>query len=67
VTVPKGSNSGMVLRMRGRGEKRADGTAGDAPATLRLVLPEGLDAELEAFAERWAAGRAFDPRAGMGG
>jgi DnaJ-class molecular chaperone len=67
VTVPKGSNSGTVLRLRGRGVKRADGAAGDAYATLRLVLPDGPDAELEAFAERWAAGRAFDPRAGMGG
>jgi DnaJ-class molecular chaperone len=67
VTVPKGSNSGTVLRLRGRGVKRADGTVGDAFATLHLVLPDGPDAELEAFAERWAAGRAFDPRAGMGG
>lgn len=67
VTVPRGSNSGTVLRLRGRGVKRADGTAGDAFATLRLVLPDQPDAELEAFAERWAAGRAFDPRARMGG
>jgi DnaJ-class molecular chaperone len=59
VTVPKGSNSGTVLRLRGRGVKRPDGT--------RLVLPDKPDPELEAFAARWAAGRAFDPRRGMGG
>jgi DnaJ-class molecular chaperone len=67
VTVPKGSNTGTVLRLRGRGAPRPDGTRGDAYATLRIVLPDAPDAELEAFAGRWEAGRAHDPRAGMGG
>jgi DnaJ-class molecular chaperone len=65
VTVPKGSNAGTVLRLRGRGVKRADGTSGDAYVTLRLVLPDKPDPELEEFAARWAAGKAHDPRAGM--
>ncbi|HEV7266885.1 MAG TPA: DnaJ C-terminal domain-containing protein [Falsiroseomonas sp.] len=65
VNVPKGSNSGTVLRLRGRGVPRADGTRGDAYVTLRIVLPDTPDAELEAFAERWQAGKAEDPRAGM--
>lgn len=67
VTVPKGSNTGTVLRLRGRGVQRPDGSRGDAYATLRVVLPDRPDAELEAFAERWEAGRAQDPRAGMEG
>ena len=67
VTVPKGSNTGTVLRLRGRGVPRADGSRGDAYATLKLVLPDRPDPELEAFAERWAAGKAHDPRAGMEG
>lgn len=65
VTVPKGSNTGTVLRLRGRGVGRRDGTRGDAFVTLRLVLPDAPDAALEAFAEGWAAGRAQKPRAGM--
>ncbi|MBR0672188.1 DnaJ domain-containing protein [Roseomonas soli] len=67
VTVPKGSNTGTVLRLKGRGVRRKDGTRGDAFVTLRLVLPDTPDAELEAFAERWAAGKAQNPRAGMEG
>lgn len=65
VTVPKGSNTGTVLRLKGRGVPRADGTRGDAYVTLRVVLPDQPDAELVAFAESWKAGRAQNPRAGM--
>jgi DnaJ-class molecular chaperone len=67
VTVPRGSNTGTVLRLRGRGVPRPDGSRGDAYATLRLVLPDQPDPELEEFAARWQAGRAHDPRAGMEG
>ena len=67
VTVPKGSNTGTVLRLKGRGVKRRDGSRGDAFVTLRLVLPDAPDAELEAFARGWAAGRAQKPREGMEG
>jgi len=65
VSVPKGANTGTVLRLRGRGVPRADGSRGDAYVTLRLVLPDTPDAELEAFAERWATGKAHNPRTGM--
>ncbi len=64
VNVPKGSNTGTVLRLRGRGVKRPDGSAGDAYVTLRLVLPDKPDPALEEFAARWEAGRAHDPRTG---
>lgn len=64
VTVPPGSNTGTVLRLRGRGVPRPDGTRGDAYAELRIFLPEKPDPELEAFARSWAAGRAHDPREG---
>lgn len=67
VTVPKGSNTGTVLRLRGRGVPRPDGTRGDAYATLRIMLPDRPDPELEAFAERWTAGKAYDPRTGKEG
>ncbi|GGC62693.1 molecular chaperone DnaJ [Siccirubricoccus deserti] len=67
MTVPKGSNSGTVLRLKGRGVLRPDGTRGDGYVTLRIVLPDQPDPELGAFAERWTAGKAHKPRAGMEG
>lgn len=67
VTVPKGSNTGTVLRLKGRGVPRPDGTRGDAYATLRIVLPDRPDPELEEFAARWTAGKAQNPRSGMEG
>lgn len=65
MTIPKGSNTGRTLRLRGRGVRRADGTSGDLYATLMLVLPDAVDPELEAFAESWTSGKAHDPRREM--
>jgi DnaJ-class molecular chaperone len=62
MTIPKGSNTGRTLRLRGRGVRRGDGSSGDLYARLKLVLPEASDPELEAFAANWAAGKAHDPR-----
>ena len=39
--------------------------AGDLYVTLRVVLPEGADAELEAFAQKWRSAKPYDPRKGM--
>ncbi len=65
VAVPRGSNTGTVLRLRGRGVRRPDGSQGDAYVTIRVVLPDSPDPELDAFVTRWAAGKAHDPRGGM--
>ena len=67
VTIPKGSNTGTVLRLRGRGVPRPGGSRGDAHVTLRVVLPDRPDPELEAFAARWEAGKRHNPRTGMEG
>jgi len=65
MTIPKGANTGTVLRLRGRGVVRPDGSRGDAYVTLMIVLPDRPDPELDAFAERWAAGQRHNPRTGM--
>jgi DnaJ-class molecular chaperone len=65
VNVPAGSTSGKVLRLRGKGFTRRDGTRGDQLATLQVDLPAD-DPELRAFAERWTGGKARNPRAGLG-
>jgi DnaJ-class molecular chaperone len=50
MTIPKGSNSGQMLRLKGKGIKDAkSGKTGDQYARLLIMLPEGGDAELEAF------------------
>ena len=65
MTVPKNSNTGTVLRLRGKGMLRPDGTRGDEYVTLRVVLPEAPDPELEAFVSRWGAGKEHNPRRAM--
>jgi DnaJ-class molecular chaperone len=62
MTVPKGANTGRVLRLKGKGVARKDGSRGDEYVTLKIVLPEPLDAEIEEFARRWQAGQSHDPR-----
>ncbi len=65
VTVPKGSTSGKVLRLGGKGFHRATGGRGDQLVTLMVDLPSG-DAELERLVESWTSDRARNPRAGLG-
>ena len=66
LTIPAGSNGGRVLRLRGKGLPAVDGKpAGDLYVTLRVVLPEGSDAELEAFAQKARSSKPYDPRKGM--
>ena len=63
LTVPKGSTSGKVLRLKGRGFTAKDGTRGDQLVQLAVDLP-AADAELERFASGWAGGG--NPRASLG-
>ena len=63
LTVPKGTTSGKVLRLKGRGFTRKDGKRGDLLVTLDIDLPAN-DSELQKFAEGWSGGG--NPRAGLG-
>jgi DnaJ-class molecular chaperone len=65
LTIPKGSNSGKVLRLRGRGFHRKDGTRGDQLVTLMVDLPVDDDALIE-FVEGWKDKDLRNPRGGMG-
>ena len=67
MTVPKGVNTGGVLRLKGKGIVRPDGSRGEQYVDLKVVLPEKIDPELEAFVTNWNAGKAQNPRAGMEG
>jgi DnaJ-class molecular chaperone len=63
LSIPKGSSSGKVLRLKGRGFTGKGGTRGDQLVSLEIEIPAS-DSELEAFAERWNGGG--NPRAGLG-
>jgi DnaJ-class molecular chaperone len=62
ITVPKNSSSGAVLRLKGRGVAREGKAPGDQYVKLKIVLPEGGDAELEAFVKGWRGGAQQSPR-----
>ncbi|QRM55217.1 J domain-containing protein [Sinorhizobium sp. BG8] len=67
VTIPANSNTGKTLRLKGKGLHRQGGGHGDAYVTLKIMLPAEPDQELAAFIQGWSAGKAEDPRKGMGG
>jgi DnaJ-class molecular chaperone len=64
-TIPKASNTGKILRLKGKGVPKRDGRRGDEYLTLQVVLPDLPDAELEAFVSRWPAGQVHNPRQKM--
>lgn len=64
MSVPKGSNTGTTLRLRGKGAPRRGGGSGDELVKLKIVLPKTPDPELEAFVSSWDMGKNFNPRQG---
>jgi DnaJ-class molecular chaperone len=63
LAVPKGSNSGSVLRLKGRGAvDTKTGKRGDLLARLIIVLPDAPDQALDAFAETWRKERPYTPK-----
>ena len=64
LTVPKGSNTGAVLRLKGKGVPRRGGH-GDELVKLKVMLPSEPNPELEAFLSNWAPGTSYDPRRDM--
>ncbi|HVY83845.1 MAG TPA: J domain-containing protein, partial [Caulobacterales bacterium] len=55
LTVPAGANTGMVLRLKGKGA-----AGGDQFVRLLVMLPEGGDEELKKFVKKWK-GRDYSP------
>lgn len=62
VSVPRGANSGALLRLKGRGFVNPKGQRGDLVARLIVTLPEIPDPALEKFAEQWRKERPYSPR-----
>ena len=64
LAIPPGSNSGRTLRVKGKGLP-GKGGPGDLYATVRIVLPEAGDIELEELMKKWRDGKPYDPRRDM--
>jgi len=64
LTVPKGSNTGSTLRLKGKGVPRRGGH-GDEFVKLKVMLPTEPNPELEAFLSNWTPGADYDPRRDM--
>jgi DnaJ-class molecular chaperone len=64
MTIPKGSDAGRQLRLRGKGIQRAR-NPGDQIVTLKVLIGRPGDPELAEFLEKWAPKNPFDPRQGM--
>src|SRR4051795_2319047 len=65
LSIPKNTSSGRVFRLKGKGLPKAGGT-GDLFVTIRIILPDGNDAELEALMEKWREGHPYNPRSDFG-
>jgi DnaJ-class molecular chaperone len=64
MTIPKGSNAGSTLRLRGKGiVDQRTGQRGDQYVHLKIVLPKASDAALDELLQRWRDEHPFDPRA----
>jgi DnaJ-class molecular chaperone len=59
--IPKRSNTGDMLRLRGKGVKKRAG-AGDELVKLKVMMPTEAEPELEAFLANWTPASHYDPR-----
>ena len=62
--IPKRSNTGDTLRLKGKGVK-ARGGAGDEFVRLKVVMPKAPDAALDSFLAGWTPPSSYDPRREM--
>lgn len=63
LTIPKGTSSGQVLRLKGKGVRNATtGATGDQLVTVKIVLPETIDDSLSYFLSEWRQKHKYDPR-----
>jgi DnaJ-class molecular chaperone len=65
LAIPPGTSSGSIFRLKGKGFPAKQGK-GDLLATVRIVLPEGGDSDLEELMRKWRKLKPHDPRQGMG-
>jgi DnaJ-class molecular chaperone len=62
MTIPRWSNTGSVLRLKGKGVPRSGGNRGDEYVTLKVMLPAKPDPELEKLIAQWRPAVSDSPR-----
>jgi DnaJ-class molecular chaperone len=65
LSIPAGTNSGRVFRLKGKGLPTKSGK-GDLYVTIRIMLPESKDEELEELMRKWRDNGPYDPRKDLG-
>ena len=65
LSIPKGSSSGKVLRLKGKGFTGKNGQRGDQLVTLMVEIP-AEDEELARFVDGWSRKGKGNPRSGLG-
>jgi DnaJ-class molecular chaperone len=64
LSIPKNTTSGRQFRLKGKGLPK-DKAVGDLFITVRIALPDGADADLEALMEKWRSDHPYNPRSGV--
>jgi len=65
LTLPKGTNTGQVFRLKGKGVRNAsNGVTGDGLASIRIVMPTTIDDSLSYFFSEWRQTHKYDPGRG---
>ena len=65
LTIPKGSQNGRKMRIRGKGLPKKGGQSGDIIVTLQIQVPTTLSKKEERLFNELAATSQFNPRAKM--
>ena len=65
LAIPRGTNSGRTFRLKGKGMPAKDGV-GDLYATVRIMLPERGDPDLEELMRKWRDQKPYNPRQDLG-
>jgi DnaJ-class molecular chaperone len=65
LNIPANTSGGRTFRLRGKGLPDKGGT-GDLLATIRIVLPDSSDSELEDLMRKWRDEKPYDPRKDIG-
>ncbi len=60
--IPANSSSGRVFRLKGKGLPKPKGGHGDLYVSLRIMLPETPEPELEDLMRDWKDSKPYDPR-----
>jgi DnaJ-class molecular chaperone len=65
LAIPPGTSAGRTFRLKSKGLP-AKGGHGDLYASVRIVLPDDKDSELEELMRKWREHKPYDPRKDMG-